>query len=494
MTVTAMPPRAPEDLLVAAVDALAAEQPADLPPAASLARTRVLMVQRERIDALLLRGLSDVDTRQLHALENQPSTTAWVQAQRVPGVDGRDVALARQLQTVPTIAAEREAGRLSSADAAELTTAVRKARPFLDKPDGLIDGMDAEAALYGVLVDGVLTLLAEQTGGATPDDPEQEALRAELEALNDASRPQRERIEACLVLFARRCRPGLLHSGLALLLDALLPAQHEKRAREAADRRGFTLTPSDVGSGWTCRGTLDDETGEMLATVIAAERAVDPEAPLDTNAWRDAAKSRDLEGLAPEHWPAEFLRPRTKAEQRHDALRAALRLLLDTGALGSRGKASPQILVTVGLDFVQGVPGALPARTMYGARLARWQIRELVCRSAFTRMVLDARHRVVEVSHSQRTLTAIERQILHVKWGGHCARNGCCRGPDTGDPLVPHHAQLFSNTGKTSIDDTIPFCKLDHHVLHDDGQTILLSDGRVIGPDGWVEPGIGEVG
>ena len=51
---------------------------------------------------------------------------------------------------------------------------------------------------------------------------------------------------------------------------------------------------------------------------------------------------------------------------------------------------------------------------------------------------------------------------------------------------MPHHGDLFSHTGVTSLDDAVPLCKQDHHYLHDDRLLLKLKDGRWIGPDGWV--------
>jgi hypothetical protein len=152
--------------LSAALAGLAAQDPAALPEGQALARARVLLQATERLRALALEALADVDTRALHVLDDVPSLNAWVSALSVPGVDGREIALARRLRRVPQIHTELRASRMSSRTAATLTAAVTKARPFLDRPDGLIDGLDGEQALEGVLVDGVCSLLAEQIGGA----------------------------------------------------------------------------------------------------------------------------------------------------------------------------------------------------------------------------------------------------------------------------------------------------------------------------------------
>jgi hypothetical protein len=474
------------DALSVTLDGLAAQAPAELPGPAALERTRVLMAELERLRALTLRAIGDVDTRGLAALEEQPSTTAWVQAQAVAGVDRSDVTLARGLRRVPAVTDALLAGDLSRDAAVRLAAAVAKARPFLDRPDGRIDGQPGEATLYGVLVDGVSSLLAEQRGGHLDDAAQ---LQADLEALVGSGGSQLQRVEAGLLVFARRCAPGLLPSGLALLLDALLPAQHAHRAQAAEDERGVTLSHRGEGYGWNLRGTLDDLTGELFATALAAQAAVDEQNARDTQAWRDAEQAAGadaLDTLDPHEWPAALARPRTKAQQRHDALRDLLRRLLDTGALGQRDKTAPHLLITADLDTVHGVPGALPTRGQHGARFSRQQLRELLCGSRFTRMLLDARRRVVDTSHTQRTLTAAERQILHLEWGGYCARAGCCRGPSSGDRLVPHHASLFSTTGATSLDDTVPLCEQDHHLLHAKNAPLRLKNGRTLGPDGWI--------
>jgi hypothetical protein len=470
-----------------AMDAAVAVVPSELAPEQALARVKALQVMRQQLEMAHLRALSDLDTRRLFTLDDLPSTTAWVKAQDVPGVDSGDVTLAKRLRSVPKVAEELRAGRLATSAGKRLSAFLHQAGPHLDRADGLIDGLEGEAVLYGVAVDGVCQQIAEQIGAAADAEAELAELRETLEDIVGAGGTQRQRLEAALVVLARRCDPALLPSALALLLDALLPAQHDARAEMAEEARTVTLHRKSGGSGWLCTGELDDETGEMLATILDAAAATDPAAPDDTTAWREGRDAVGDDTLGPQDWPAEQRRPRSRAQQRHDALTRGLRALLDSGALGTRGKAAPHVGVTVDLDFVQGVPGSLPARTRHGARLSRQQIRELLCRSTFTRLVLDATSRVVEVGHTQRTSTALERLILGVQCGGVCQRAGCGNGPRNGYRLRPHHGELFSNTGRTALDDTVLICEPDHdHELHGKGRALRLKDGRVLGPNGWI--------
>ena len=476
----------PQRALVAAVDSVAAQSPAELPGAVALERARVLLAQTDRLRTLALHALSDVDARQLYTEDGAPSTTAWARAQDAVGVDARQITLSRRLRKVPRVERELLAGRLSAAAASLVTAAVLKARPFLDQPDGLIDGQPARPALYGVLVDGICDQLAEQTGGTSADDPGQDRLRAELEQLLADGPTEAATVEAAFVLLAHRSIPALLASTLALLLDALLPAEHDARARSAEDQARLRLSRRHSGSGWDLKGLLDDETGELLDTVLRAVRAVDEQSVADNDAWR-AAAAEDLTDVDSGDWPSRLARPRSRGQQAHDALRIGLRRLLDAGLLGTRDKAVPHIAVTVGLDFLHAVPGALPGRALSGARWSRQQIRDLLCQGSFTRLVLDARRRVVEVSHTQRTATAVERQINLLQWGWRCAVVACVRGSASGDVLVPHHARLFAHTGTTALDDTVPLCEQDHHLLHHDRRDLRLRDGRWIGPDGWLD-------
>jgi hypothetical protein len=471
--------------LRSAVDVLVAQDPTSLPGAVALQRAQDLLRESERLRMVSIEALADVDTRQLFTLADAPSTKAWVKAQQVPGVDGSEVTLARRLHRVRRVAEELKAGRMSTATAGRLTTWLLKARPHLDQAGGVIDGLDGEEVLHGVCVRGVCSLLAEQ--GTPADDPELTGLRDELGGILRDGGSQLDRLEAVLIVFAHRCDPVLLPSGLALLMDALLPTEHQKRAERAEQERGLTLHRDTDRGGGTIGGRVDDELFELLSTTIDAAAATDPAGPDDTAAWRDGRAAAGDETLGPDDWPADAPRPRSTKQRRHDALKRGLRALLDSGALGSRGKVAPHIIVTVPIDYAAGLPGALPGRTASGVRLTRDQVRDLLCRGQFTRMVLDARNRVVEVSHTQRTATALERLILHVQTAGVCQRRACGNGPRTGHPLVPHHVELFSRTGTTALDDTVWICEVDHdHYLHGHDRNLTLKDGRVIGPRGWV--------
>jgi hypothetical protein len=273
--------------------------------------------------------------------------------------------------------------------------------------------------------------------------------------------------------------PTQLPGALGRLVDALLPNQLEKRAQDAHANRAFTLHRKHDGSGWLIsEGELDLECGELLDTVLRAEMAVDEDNPLDTAGY---------EQLRSEGWqPGDELPgcqgPRSLRQRRHDALRNALRRYLDSGIAGTRDKIAPHLAVTVGLDTLHGAPGALPAVAASGARLPASLVRRWWCDSGVTRFVLSLGRKLIETSHTERTLKAHERRAKQIETGGQCQGAGCRRRG-----TIPHHADPWAACHSTSLQDTVLFCESDHHDLHSGGRRIRLKDGRVLDQHGWVD-------
>ena len=466
----------PVGALVRAVAALAAQHPAELPGPVALAQTAVLLQQLEVLRVIALGRLADVDTRQLHHLHGAPSTASWVDRQGVPGLDRGQVALARKLRALPATAEQITAGRLSLAAGQLIGTALAKVRPHLDRPDGQLDGHPQQHALRNVLVEGIAMLTAQALGGAPANDPDHHALRTLMGQLADAPLSAADRLEAGFVHLAQHLEPALLRAALDLLVDALLPNQHAKRARDAHHQRGFGLTLNHDKTGWQLtHHQLDLTLGELLWTVMHAGMTTDPDNPLDT-----AAHQPPNQGDGNGHTP------RTKSQRQHDGLAHALRQTLDDSKLGSRDKTAPHIAITVTLDALHHTPGALPARTNSGAHWPTELVHRTLCDSRLTRLILNLAGRVQQVSHSQRTLKPHERLALHTQWGGQCAAAGCTRGP--GHRLTPHHATPWWKTKTTSLPDTIPVCPSTHHDLHEGHKTIQLKDGRWLNHNGWTQP------
>lgn len=482
------------EALVSAVAAVASVPVAELPGSVAVTEAGVLLRQLEVLRGVVLARVADVDTRQLHTLVDSPSTGTWLAAQQT-SLTRTEVALARRLSSFPVLAAAVDDGLLSVAVAARVAGALAKLRRHVDRPDGLIDGQPAEETLHAVIVDGVLTAVCQARGGLADTDPLLRSLHAELERIATSPTGELRRLEPALVLLAQHVEPGDLPGALGLLVDALLPHELERRAADQHDGRGFGLRLKDDGSGWMItRGDLDLECGELLQAFLESELAVDPDSATDTAAWARAravgwqpGDELPAGGGAAERGPAgDCGGPRSVHQRRHDALRNGLRRYLDSGVAGLRDKVAPHVAVTVSLDALHDMPGALPPVAASGARLPRSLVRRWWCDSAITRFVMGLGHRVLETSHTERTLKAHERRVKRLETGGRCQAAGCSHGP--GHRLVPHHPNPWARCGTTSLADTVLLCEQSHHDLHSGGRVLRLKDGRRLGPDGWVDP------
>jgi hypothetical protein len=464
--------------LVTAMQAVCAVAPADLPGPVALEETRALLRAKEQLDAHLLARVRDVEVRQLHEYDALPTVGTWVEVQTT-SVTRRDVSLARRLDRMPAVRRELESGQLSILGGQRIGVALDKVRGFLDHKSGLIDGLPAEDVLDGVILRGVPQLFGEAHGGLADDDLRVRALMRDLVAIQSSATSQVARVEEAFVALATRIESGSLPRALEQLVDALLPLRLDKLAEEAHARRGLALQRKEDGSGWRVEGDLDHEAGELLHTALAAAMATDPENVDDTAARAEAREQgrdpyvRTPEGAARRVW-----------ERRHDALVIVLRDWLGSGVAGTRGKCVPHVQVRVTPERLERRPGALPAVGGSGRTLPDTLVKQWLCDSALTRFVMGIGGRVIEMSHTVRTLKPHERQAKVIETGGVCQAAGC--HPPPGTPLVPHHPDPYARSGTTSFYDTVMLCDPSHDDIHVGGRTLRLKDGRLLGPNGWV--------
>ncbi|MEO6204769.1 MAG: DUF222 domain-containing protein, partial [Mycobacteriales bacterium] len=175
--------------------------------------------------------------------------------------------------------------------------------------------------------------------------------------------------------------------------------------------------------------------------------------------------------------------PRTMLQRRHDAFAAILRDWLGSGIAGVRDKAVPHISVRIGADALAGLPGAMPAIGGSGRTLPRALVRHWLCDSAITRFIMGIGGRVIEMSHTERTLKTHERRAKQMETGGRCQGAGCHHPPGT--RIIPHHPNAYARSQTTSLRDTVNLCENTHGHVHN-GKIIRLKDGRLLGPDGWI--------
>ena len=100
-------------------------------------------------------------------------------------------------------------------------------------------------------------------------------------------------------------------------------------------------------------------------------------------------------------------------------------------------------------------------------------LEQLSCNAKLTGVVYDRKGKPIWRTHSRRTVTEAQWQLLIAKWGGcfHCGANpGICQG---------HHIEPASAGGPTKLDNLVPACWTCHHRIHHDNWQIRKSpDGR----------------
>jgi hypothetical protein len=458
-----------------ALDSLAALSPSDLPDGVAVQVTSALLQVNDQVQGLALRSVADMHNRNLYLAAGAPSTATWVEEQRT-SMPRSHVALAGKIERIPQVAARVAAGELTVDGAVAIGRALDRLRPHVDRRDGLVDGQPADQVLDAVIIDGARQLIGEAYGGLGDRDPRLTGVFDQLREIASEPFPDITRLESAFLVVAEHVPHRLLAKALAVLVHALLPNKLAESSDDAHLRRGLELTRDPDGSGWLLRGHLDDECGERLHEVLTAGMATDPENAVDTAA-RQASGDDAVEAVV----------ARSRSMRRHDALNRALGTQLGSGVLGSRGKVPVQIGVTISLDALHGVPGALPARTGSGAIVPANLVRRWLCDSAVTRFVLGLGNRVIEMSHTARTAKPHERRIKHLETGGICQGAGCSRGSHTGDRLIPHHAVPYAVSPATCLEDTVLLCPVTHDDIHVGGKTIRLKDGRLLNERGWVE-------
>ena len=134
------------------------------------------------------------------------------------------------------------------------------------------------------------------------------------------------------------------------------------------------------------------------------------------------------------------------------------------------GKPFADICVVAHVD---DTTGELIAELPDGERLPKAVLEQLSCNAKLTGVVYDRCGKPIWRTHSRRTVTEAQWQLLIAKYGGcfHCGANpGICQG---------HHIEPASQGGPTKLDNLVPACWTCHHRIHHDNWWIRKS------PDGW---------
>ncbi len=146
---------------------------------------------------------------------------------------------------------------------------------------------------------------------------------------------------------------------------------------------------------WVLDGTLDPQSGEVVATALRMAESADSDAE-----------------------PA-----RTPAQRRLDALADLCRFFLDHQHHRPAGRHRPHVNVVIDLEDMQtGGSG----RVVDGPALSRAAVQALACDSALHRLVMAGRSAVLDYGTSTRTIPANLWNALVIR-DEHCRFPGCDR-------------------------------------------------------------------
>jgi hypothetical protein len=477
--------------LSGAVEALLGQDLASLAGPVALERCRTVLAQTERLGVVVAEALADVQDRELFADGDAGSLPGWLRQQ--PCGDAGRASRSRRLAARPQVRAAIVDGDLG------LTTADVLAKALQDLPRTTEPGQ-----VEGVLTGAVPELLSTWSARNALNPSGHPAADARAAAVQQAidggvaavTASPAERLEAAYVLIGQAVAPGALATQLQLIADALVPEQLLDREQACHDGRSLVLTKKRLQPGWRLRGELTDEVGAALHTQLqvrslararrdaalrktARDRTGDPELFGSVGPGPLSDPQTDDSGSEPV--------PRIQADQlTHDLLGELLEDPTGTrehDAPGPTPSPTPFTIIT-GIDTLEGRVGALPGTLLLPTGpvpLSPEALRRLGCHSRLNAVLLDAARTPIGASGNHRSATDKERRAMHALWGLHCAVLGCAC-TDT----VPHHADPWWRTGRTTLADLIPLCRGDHHDVHDGHRTLLLRDGRRIDDNGWV--------
>ena len=144
-----------------------------------------------------------------------------------------------------------------------------------------------------------------------------------------------------------------------------------------------------------------------------------------------------------------------------------------TASIGSdtKGKSGRTIADICVVANVDDDTGKLIAELPDGARLPQSVLEELACNAKFTGLVYDRDGKPIWRTHSVRTATEAQRQILIARYGGcfHCAAHpALCQ---------IHHIKPVSEGGSTRLDNMVPACWDCHQRIHHDKWRIHTTNG-----------------
>ncbi|MEV0456944.1 HNH endonuclease signature motif containing protein [Catellatospora methionotrophica] len=385
---------------------------------------------RERLAAVELSLVRELDARAVPATHGAASTAAWLREHWRVGIRGakQTVDLARALDRLPSTAEALAAGAVNTEQAAVIVQALAD----LPTAAGLETAGKAETALIG---------------------------------------------------FAAQFEPSVLRRFGERILTHVAPDAAEEHEREtlaaqedrAHTTRTFTLTPDRTGrvrvTGW-----LDTESAAVIAAALdplTRPGAFAPARPSpSTSGDAGGLSSADGSAHADTRTPGCVRDLRTAGQRRADALTEICRRVLASAELPENGGDRPQLVVTVDYDGLARRTGA--GLLDNGATLTPDTVRRIACDAQVIPAVLGGDGQLLDLGRTRRLITGALRRALVLRDHG-CAFPGCDRPPRW---CQGHHLRHWADGGPTSLDNAVLLCGHHHRVVHHEDWQVRLGHDR----------------
>jgi hypothetical protein len=265
----------------------------------------------------------------------------------------------------------------------------------------------------------------------------------------------------------------------AACVDAeLAPDQHDSDGNGDGETAGGTVEePSvlhiaELNDRTELHGSLNSLDSETLRTAIEiATRLSQGEPHTDTGTDHEHHETSEP---APESARAdETVDPRTKAQQRADALTLIAAFFLDHHqTLGTTGGERPHINITVDLPTLRGDHGGLGFGSHTETGITADAVRMLCCDSKIARLITNGDSVVIDLGRLTRVIMPPLRKAVTF-------RDRHCRYCDTPARFCHvHHVRHWINGGLTNLDNCTLLCPFHHRLIHTGGWALTGDPNR----------------
>ena len=407
----------------------AVEALADAPVSSRPVDARVLLVLAERLRALAVAAVGELDATGAYGDDGAASAATWLRREQVLGVDAARATVrlaARLREDLPVVARAWQDGETTEEHVRALAAGTQ--------------GLDAD--LVAQAQEPLLDLVAVA-------EPAQ--VRRQL----------RERAEA---------------------LEPALEREAERRQRA---RQGLFADAVAGGGGVVLGGSVCDEDGAVLLhgldLAVQADRG-------DTDDDVRGLPARRAAVLV--QWAREaatrLAGPGDTLAQDARTVRSHLLITCTLGQLQRLALAEQPVLPPAAepLEVLTGRAPVAPASWRTGQPVLPEALRRLACHAALDLAVTDrvaGPVRPLYVGRSARTVTGAQLKALVVR-DRHCVVKGCRRRPAQ---CEAHHVRHWLDGGPTDLDNLVLLCHAHHHDHHDRGHDLQHHDGRWLTSRGW---------